>query len=165
MAQLCLTRPSVLAAPGRLWGALTSAVPKPPARALLSPPTRALVTYEWDSFTHPAASVLRDRSWQSCEGLGHSQSPPGAMSPALLLPHHQPPSGRVFGTSVALSGGPCQHRCFLSGLLSASSSAAALSTSEGAFQGKVKLVKAKIIERVLFYQRDCLWFANRHETL
>lgn len=92
------------------------------------------------------------RNWWRCESPSWNTEPSLCCQPCSppALPQ-LPPLG--------------QHRCFLSGLLVASCSTAALSTSEGTFQRKVKLVKINIIECILFYQRDCLWFANRHETL
>lgn len=80
--------------------------PKEQAKVLLSPSTRALVTWGWDSFAHPGPPVLWDR-------LGHSQSSPRATSPVLLLPHrqrfwdqhgslHQPPPAPMFSLWAAL---------------------------------------------------------------
>lgn len=125
---------------------------------------RALVTCRWDGcFALPRGPRLRCSGGRSrrrvshvpAPGAGRGEQSPGVPSPRAAFP----------GAARSPSGGSRQHRCFLSGLLLASSCAAALSTSEGTFQRKLKLVKIKIIERILFYQRDCLWLANRHEML
>lgn len=126
--------------------------------------THARVTCGWDGcLALPWGPQLRCSGGRSrwrvshvpAPGAGRGEQSPGVPSPRAGFP----------GAARSLSGGSRQHRCFLSGLFLASSCAAVLSTSEGTFQRKVKLVKIKIIEHILFYQRDCLWLANRHEML
>lgn len=151
------------------WGAVTQAHPKPTDEGWRFRPSAA--------FLHPRLCHLQvgrpprpspgPRLWccggRSRQRLSHVPAPgtrrreqePGGPFPRAGFP----------GAARSPSGSSRQHRCFLSRLLLASSRAAVLSTSEGTFQRKVKLVKIKIIEHILFYQRDCLWLANRHEML
>lgn len=126
LASLCLPHSSVFAAPEQLQGGCCRVVTWAHSKAVSKGWYLHLCPCHLQvGQPHPPHADLPQccRDWWSCE------SPSWRTEPSLCCQVCSPP---------ALLRLPplCQHRCFLSGLLLASSSTAALSTSEGLFREK-----------------------------